>query len=143
MNDRRLYGALGLAVLLGGGVWWSLRQEEKAASNGAKDQNAPDATFTKLLDLPTSQIVGLELRKLGAEPIVLQRGTGDNWRITAPSAFSADGAAVNSMVTSLASLVADKLVDEKPSRHGRLVANQYAMRLRVFPSDQDLDRRNA
>ena len=114
MNDRRLYAALGLAVLLGGGVWWSLREEENAASKGAKDQNAPDATFTKLIDLPTSQIVGLELRKLGAEPIVLQRGTGDNWRITAPSAFNADGAAVNSMITSLASLVADKLVDEKP-----------------------------
>ena len=114
MNDRRLYAALGLAVLLGGGVWWSLREEEKAASKGAKDQNAPDATFTKLLDLPASQITGIELRKLGAEPVVLQRGAGDNWRITAPAAFSADGAAVNSMVTSLASLVADKLVDEKP-----------------------------
>lgn len=113
MNNR-LMAALAVFALLGGGVWWSLREEDKLVAKGSKDLNASESTFTKLLDLPTSHVVGIELKKLGAEPVVLQRGTGDNWRITAPAAFSADGAAVNTMVTSLASLVADKLVDEKP-----------------------------
>ncbi len=114
MNNRLLV-ALAVFALLGGGIWWSLREEDKLGSKGTKDLNAPaESTFTKLLDLPTSQFVGLELKKLGAVPVVLQRGTGDNWRITAPASFGADGAAVNGMVTSLAALVADKLVDEKP-----------------------------
>jgi hypothetical protein len=113
MKNRGLSVALGLAVLLGGGVWWSLQEEEKATKSG-KELNAPDANLTKLLDLPTSQFTGIELRKLGAEPIVLERGAGDNWRITSPSPFLADSAAVNLMVTSLASLAADKVIDEKP-----------------------------
>lgn len=114
MNQRSLYVALGLAALLGGGVWWSLQDEEKAASKGAKTQNAPEGGFTKLLDLPASQFTAIELRKLGEPPLILQRGAGDNWRITAPAAYPADTAVVNSMVTSLASLVADKTIDEKP-----------------------------
>ena len=103
MNQRSLYVALGLAALLGGGVWWSLRDEEKAASKGSKTQNEPEGGFTKLLDLPTSQFTGLELRKLGEPPLLLQRAVGDQWRITAPAAYPADTAAVNSIVTSLAS----------------------------------------
>jgi hypothetical protein len=110
--NTRLYAALGLAVLLGAGVWWSLSEEEKKSSKG--ELNAPDSGATKLLDLPTSQFDRIELKKLGADPVTLQRATGDHWRITAPTAYGADDSTVNSMVTSLASLTADKLVDEKP-----------------------------
>ena len=113
MNQKGLYAALALAVLLGGGVWWSLREEEKAASKGGI-LNSPDSGQVKLLDLPVSQLTGIELRKLGAPPVILQRGAGDQWRIIAPEVFGADAAAVNTMVTSLASLSADKVIDEKP-----------------------------
>lgn len=114
MNQRGLYAALGLFGLLGIGIWWSLREEDRAGANGAKDQNAPEASFTKLLDLPASQFSRIEIRKLGAEPIVLQRGSGDNWRIKAPADYGADSATVTSLINSLASLVAEKIVDEKP-----------------------------
>ncbi|MBY0505601.1 MAG: DUF4340 domain-containing protein [Bryobacteraceae bacterium] len=114
MKQRGLYVALALALLLGGGVWWSLQEEEKAASKGGKDQPAADGSLTKLLDIPASQFNIIELRKLGQPPITLQRGTGDNWRITAPVEYRADGQTITTIITSLASLVADKTVDEKP-----------------------------
>jgi len=114
MNQRGLYAALGLFGLLGIGIWWSLREEDRAGAKGAKDQNAPEASFTKLLDLPASQFSRIEIRKLGAEPIVLLRGSGDNWRIKAPADYGADGPTVTSLINSLASLVAEKIVDEKP-----------------------------
>ncbi len=114
MNQRGLYAALGLFGLLGIGIWWSLREEDRAGAKGEKDQNAPEASFTKLLDLPASQFSRIEIRKLGAEPLVLQRGSGDNWRIKAPADYGADSATVTSLINSLASLVAEKIVDEKP-----------------------------
>jgi hypothetical protein len=112
--NTRLYAALGLAILLGGGVWWSLNEEDKKASKDAHAINGADPKGAKLLDLPASQFTSIELRKLGAEAITLQRASGDHWRIIAPAAYSADDATVNGMVTSLASLTADKVVDEKP-----------------------------
>ncbi len=110
MNPRGLYAALALAVILGGGVWWSLREEEKTG----KDSGAAAPGATKLLDLPTSQIARTEIKKLGAEPVVIERTAGDNWRIVAPATYLADREAANGVITALASLTADKTIDEKP-----------------------------
>ena len=108
MNTRSLNVALGLATLLGLGVWFSLREEERGA------KGTPDSGATKLLDIPAPQITGIELKKLGQPPLILQHGAGNTWRITAPAEYRADEAAATSLMGTVASLSADKIIDEKP-----------------------------
>jgi hypothetical protein len=103
MNPKRLI--IGAALLLGlsGALWWSNKQEPKPASS------ADDAP--KILEIPQDQITRIEIRRMGAEPVVLVKGA--NWTIEAPKKLPADADAVNAMVSSLAVLSSERLVDEK------------------------------
>jgi Domain of unknown function (DUF4340) len=106
MQFRGMLAGLVLLVVLGVGVWWSNKQKPDEDKKGTAD--AP-----KILAIPEADITQIEIRKKGQPPTILKKT--DKWQIVAPQALAADGDSVNPMVSGLASLNSDRLVDEKPT----------------------------
>ena len=106
MKQGRLLTASVLLAIFAGLFWWLNKREASAT----KPPVAP--ATTKIVDVPQDQIQTLTIDKLGAEPVELKRA-GGKWSITEPKAFSADQDAVSSLVSTFASLNADKLLEDK------------------------------
>ena len=106
LKPTGLIAACGVLAVLGGLVWWTKQHPKKADS---KTSDAP-----KVLALGEDQIEGITLSKPGAEPLVLKK-TGDKWQITAPKPLPADQDAVKALVSSLANLQSDRLIDQAPA----------------------------
>jgi hypothetical protein len=108
MQSRGLYIATAVLVILGGLWYWS--EHRKPSDEIAKTSaDSPPA----ILKLDQSSITRVELRKKDAAPIVLDRGSSGEWQISAPQALRADQGAVSGMVSSLASLNSERLVEDK------------------------------
>jgi hypothetical protein len=107
MKPTGLLIAVVLLAVLGGGVWWSNRQEAAKASKGTD-------TSTKILTIPEDQFQEIRIRKLTGEVENLTR-EGGKWRMTEPKPLPADQDAVSGVVNSLSNLNADKVIEEKAS----------------------------
>jgi hypothetical protein len=104
MPLKRLLSAVVALLIAAGLVWWS---REK----GAPGNDTPASP--KLLDLAENKLRKIELRRAGGETTVLERGPDNLWALTAPAAFRADRDAVQTLVTALSKLNAEKIVEEK------------------------------
>src|SRR5664279_2579873 len=105
MKPKGLLIAVVLLAVLGGLTWWS----NKSQADKAK---TPTDTATKLLTIPDDQFQEIKIKKVTDEVLDLKRENG-KWRMVAPVAMAADQDAVASMVSTLANLNADKVVEEK------------------------------
>ena len=108
MKQGRLLVAALLLATLAGLFWWSNKKEAAAT------KASPAPTTTKIVEVPRDQIQSLTIEKAGAETIELKR-TGSKWSLTGPKALPADQDAVSSLVSTFASLTADKLLEDKPT----------------------------
>ena len=107
MRPRGLLIAVVVLAALGGAVWWSNKVKK------AEEGKPPSDAAPKILSIPEDQFAGIEIRKKDAEPVVLKKGSDAKWQIASPKPLSADQDSVNSLVTSLASLSSDRLIEEK------------------------------
>jgi hypothetical protein len=107
MKPGGLFTALGVLIVLGGLVWWS--NKHPTAPAASKTPPAP-----KLIAVDPMQIEGIRLAKSGSDPIELIKLAG-SWTISKPSPMPADSDAVNMLTGSLATLNADRLIDEHPA----------------------------
>ncbi len=108
MPNRGLLVAVVLLAVLAGGIYWSNKEEEKKA--GAPAADAPP----KLLEIPEDQFTRIEIkRRDGAVAVVERQASG--WRLTAPKTLPVDSLAVQAVVTSLALVSSEQVVDEKPA----------------------------
>jgi hypothetical protein len=105
MKPKGLLISVVLLAVLAGGVWYSNRVEAKKAAKGTD-------TSTKILTIPDDQFQDIQIRKVTGEVERLTR-EGGKWRIVEPKPLPADQDAVASMVTSLSSLNADKVIEDK------------------------------
>lgn len=108
MKFRGLLAAAVVLAALGGAVWWS---EKKEKADAAKP--AADAT-PKILTIPEDQFQQIDLAKKGGVTTELSKA-GGSWKIVQPKPLAADQDSVNSLVTSLASLASDRLIEDKAS----------------------------
>ena len=103
MGPKRL-AAAGVALAIAAGlVWWSRQRKVEEATPSAP----------KLLTLNEPDMKKIELRRAAGEVTVLERGADGQWALTAPAAYRADREAVQALVNTLASLTAEKLVEEQ------------------------------
>jgi len=107
MKSGGLITALGVLVVLGGLVWWS----NKHPATDAKSKTPP---APKLISVDPKQIDDIVLSKSGSDPIELAK-LADSWTIAKPSAMPADQDAVSMLTGTLATLNADRLIDEHPA----------------------------
>ena len=104
MKPRGLLIAVVLLAVLAGVVWWSNKKQEAASK-------APADTATKMLTIPEDQFQDIRIKKLTDEVVELAKADG-KWRIMKPEPLGADQDAVTSVVSSLANLNADKVVED-------------------------------
>ena len=107
MPNRGLLVAVALLAVLAGGIYWSNQDEEKKVGAPAKD--APP----KILEIPEDQFVRIEIKRRDGTGAVLER-QASGWRLIAPKALPADTRAVQTLVSALALVSSERLVDEKP-----------------------------
>jgi hypothetical protein len=106
MQLRGLLLAALLLAGLAGGVYYS---NHRTKANEGKP--APDAP-PDILKIPDDQLTQIEIRK-GEELTSIKKADSGNWEITAPQPLNGDQDAVRSVVTTLASLRSDRLIEEK------------------------------
>jgi hypothetical protein len=111
MKLRGLMIAIAVLAALSGALYWSNRQ--KPAETASAD--APP----KILTLKQEDISKIDLKKKGGDELVLAKDSSGKWQITAPKPLSVEQSAVSPMLSTLSSLTAGRLVEEKVSDLGQ------------------------
>ena len=93
--------AMGVLAILGGLVYYT---EENPPASG--DEKTP------IVDVEEDSIQKVIVTRPDKDPIELQRGEDDKWAFSEPLTIPADQFSVNSIVTSLASMDSDRVVEE-------------------------------
>ncbi len=109
MKLRGLIVAIVILAGLTGALYWSNRQ--KPAETAEASADAPP----KILTLKQEDISKIDLRKRGGDELVLAKDGAGKWQITAPKPLGVEQSTVSPMLSSLASLTAGRLVEEKAS----------------------------
>ena len=107
MKIRGLLVALGLLVVLAGGIWYSSR-----AGKGKDSADKVEATPI-VLALKVADITRVELAHHEGETTVLEKDATGDWKITAPVAYPVDHDAVSALIAVLAGVASEKVVDDK------------------------------
>ncbi|MGA3260577.1 MAG: DUF4340 domain-containing protein [Bryobacteraceae bacterium] len=107
MKPKGLLVAVVLLAALGGAIWYSNKKQ-------AQKEKAPADASPKIVSIPEDRFREIRLQKAGAEPIVLSHDSG-KWALTAPQPLPADPDASASLVGALASVSADKTIDDNPT----------------------------
>lgn len=110
------YGLLIAAVVLAalsGLLYWS--NHKKSVDSDVKvSADAPP----KILTLPEADITKLDIKHKGEDEVTLAKNAAGKWQLTAPKALSADQTSVGSMVSTLSTLTAERLIEEKATSLG-------------------------
>src|SRR6266849_1811235 len=128
-NSGLLIAAVVLAAL-SGVLYWSNRHP--ASENTAK---ASVDTPPKILTLKQEDISKIEIKKKGGEELDLSKDGGGKWQITAPRPLGADQDAVSSVLSTVSSLNADRLVEDKAGDVSQYGLAQPALELDVTGKD--------
>jgi hypothetical protein len=107
MKIRGLFVATLAFVVLAGVLYWSDHRKSKAEAAKPDSDAAPS-----ILKLDENSITKLELKKKDVPTIRLTK-SGSDWKITEPKPFAADQSTVSSMLSTIASLNSERLVDDK------------------------------
>src|SRR5215471_20372949 len=128
MKIRGLLIATAAFAILAGLLYWSDHRKPNAeAANPA--EGAPS-----ILKLDENSVTKLELKKKDAPEIQLTK-SGSDWKITEPNALSADQSTVSSMLSTLASLNSERLVEEKSSELQRYGLEHPSLEVEVTEKD--------
>src|ERR1700739_428430 len=100
-NSGLIIAAVVLAALTGA-LYWSNRHPDAGSTTKASIDTPP-----KILSLKQDDISRLEIKKKGGEDLVLAKGDGGKWQITAPKPLSADQESVNNLLSSVSTLNSD------------------------------------
>ncbi len=106
MKLRGLLTASALLAVLTGLLWWSNRKEARATKEPVDSKSA------KLFTAREDQIQEIEIQKQNGEIIQLKRNAG-KWQITEPKQLAADPEAVSSWLSTLSSVNADHVIQDK------------------------------
>ncbi len=104
MKPKGLVIATVLLAALAGLIWWSNKTHSKSADNSIK-----------LLTAPAEDIQALRIKRISGEDIQLRREDGGEWTMVQPKQLPADQDVVAAMITTVATLTADHLIEEKPA----------------------------
>ena len=130
MRIRGLIVATGIFLVLAGVYYWS--EHRKPADESVKaSADSPPA----ILKLDETTITKLDIRKKDQPAIQLAKADSGKWRITAPSPFGADQSTVSGVLSSVASLTSDRLVEDKASDLKRYGLDQPAFEVDITEKD--------
>lgn len=105
MKFRGLIAAAVILLALAGVLYWS--QHRKTPETTPSTASATPA----ILKIDPATVTAITVKPKGAEPVTLAR-SGTSWRITAPGDFPADSSTVSGMLSSLAPLASQSIVED-------------------------------
>jgi len=115
MNSKGLTAAAVILIALAGGLYWSNHhQPAESVSTSA----TPSEPATTILTLNKDDLTRVEIKKKGADPIVLEKDN-DSWRITAPKQLAVDQEAIATLTSAGSTLTAQRVVEEKANDLGQ------------------------
>jgi hypothetical protein len=129
MRIRGLLIAILVLAALGGGVYWS--NKVKKAEEAKPSPDAPP----QILSIPEAQFQRVEIRKVGGDSIVLQKSGSGAWEMLSPPQWPVDQDAASGIVTTLASLSAGRLVEEKAADLGQFGLSTPALEVTISRKD--------
>src|ERR1051326_1390732 len=127
----KLTGLMVSAVVLlalVGGLYWS--NHHKPAEKPATTDTPP-----KILTLNEADITKVDLKKKASDEVVLARNAAGKWEMTEPKKLAVDQEAVSSMISCLASLNSDRLVEDKASNLGQYGLTEPALKVDITKKD--------
>jgi hypothetical protein len=128
-NTGLIIAAVVLAALTGA-LYWSNRHPDAGSTTKASVDTPP-----KILSLKQDDISKLEIKKKGGEDLVLAKGDGGKWQITAPKPLSADQDSVTSLLSSVSSLNSDRLVEDKAGDLAQYGLAQPSLEVNITAKD--------
>ena len=108
MKIRGLTIAALVLLVLGGVLYWSNHHTAADESTKTSADTPPS-----ILKLDQAAITKVEIKKRDAEPVALAKVNSGDWQITEPKPFRADQSAVLGLVSALASLNSQRVVEDK------------------------------
>ena len=129
MHPVRLLVAVIIAAALGGAVWWSNHHKKPEETKSA------DATTAKVLAIPDDQIAQLEFERKGAQPTIVKKNAAGKWELTAPKTLPVDNDAVQNVTSTLTSLSADQVVEDKPTDLAQFGLKDPSFDLKITKKD--------
>jgi hypothetical protein len=106
----KLLIALGILAALGGAVWYSEKHPPEPKS---------DFKTEKILTFEQDKLKKVRIsRPGGGDTIALEKGDDGKWRLTEPKNYKADESTTSSLASTLSSLNADNIVNEKNTDWG-------------------------
>jgi Domain of unknown function (DUF4340) len=106
MKFRSLIIAVIVLAALAGVLYWSQRRKPPVESAAV-----PPATPV-VLKIDPSQVTEFSIKQKGLDPVTLKK-TDSQWQITEPKPYRADQEAVSAVLSTLSTLSADRVVEEK------------------------------
>ena len=128
-NSGLLIAAVVLAALTGVLYWSNHHPPSESTAKASLD------TPPKILSLKQEDISKIEIRKKGGEELDLAKGDAGKWQITAPKPLGADQEAVSSLLSTVSSLNADRLVEDKAADLSQYGLAQPSLELDVTSKD--------
>ncbi|HXN50801.1 MAG TPA: DUF4340 domain-containing protein [Candidatus Acidoferrum sp.] len=128
-NTGLMIAAVMLATLTGV-LYWSNRHPTSESTAKASLDTPP-----KILSLKLEDISNIQIKKKGGEELALAKSDTGKWQITAPKPLGADQDAVSSLLSTVSSLNADRLVEDKASDVSQYGLAQPSLELDVTTKD--------
>jgi hypothetical protein len=130
MKSSGLIIAAVVLAALTGVLYWSNRHPPSEDTAKASLDTPP-----KILSLKQEDISKIQIKKKGGEELDLAKGDAGKWQITAPKPLGADQEAVSSLLSTVSSLNADRLVQDKAGDLSQYGLAQPALELDVTTKD--------
>ncbi len=108
MKFRGLMIAVVVLAALTGALYWS--NHRKPARDTLK---ASADTPPKILTLNEADIAKIDLKKKGADEVVLAKQDSGQWQMNAPTRLGVDQDAISGLVSTLSSLSSERLIEDK------------------------------
>jgi hypothetical protein len=134
MKFRGLIIAVVVLLVLGGLLYWSNHRKPAPESAAAASAASPP-----ILKVDQGAIEQVTLTRKDAAPVSLDKQGSGNWRITEPKAFNADSDAVSGMLSSISSLNADRVVEDKASDLKQYGLDQPSLQVQIETKDHTQD----
>jgi Domain of unknown function (DUF4340) len=128
-NSGLLIAAVVLAALTGVLYWSNHHPPSESTAKASLD------TPPKILSLKQEDISKIEIRKKGGEELDLAKGDAGKWQITAPKPLGADQEAVSGLLSTVSSLNADRLVEDKAADLSQYGLAQPSLELDLTTKD--------
>jgi hypothetical protein len=130
MKFRGLNIAVLILLALGGALYWSNHHKPSEPSVALSSTASPS-----ILKLNQSGMTELTLNDKGSSPVTLIKQTDGKWQITKPKELRADQDEVSGLLSSLSSLNADRVVEEKATGLDQYGLNDPSVTVYIATSD--------